>query len=196
MFDARRRFRGLWPALLLIAVTGCGSPTVFIDPETDFPYYERVGVLPFTSLAGDRLAGEKVTSVFITELLEKNMALVVEPGQFMAAMAQMRGSNPMARPWSTADLARLGEEAQVQGIFMGTVNEYGMVSAGRDQFPTITLEVRFVDAATGRVIWSASRTRRGGPAFPIFGWGEVRTLGELCSMICDELLSTLPGGRS
>jgi hypothetical protein len=190
--------RNALPALLLLAVvvSGCGRPTVFIDPETDFPYYETVAVLPFTSLAGDRLAGEKVTAVFVTELLEKNMALVMEPGQFMAAMTQIRGSNPMARPWSTADLARLGEEAGVQGIFMGTVNEYAMVSSGRDQFPTITLEVRFVDAATGRVIWSASKTRRGGPAFPIFGWGEVRTLGELTSMICEDLLSTLPGGRS
>jgi hypothetical protein len=103
-----------------------------------------------------------------------------------------RGGTPYANPWSGEDLAKLGEEAGIQGFFMGTVTEYGMERVGRDAFPLLSVEARLVDAATGRIVWSASRTRRGGPAFPIFGWGEIHTLGELTSEVCHELVGTLP----
>ena len=74
------------------------------------------------------------------------------------------------------------------------VRDYEMVHGGRDSFPLLSLEVHFIDASTGRLVWSASRTRKGGPALPLFGWTEVRTMGELTASMCRELLSTLPKG--
>ena len=176
-----------------LALAGCGSPaTRFVHPEVDFSFYENVGIVPFESFGQDRLAGEKVTNVFFTELLTKDFAAVREPGQFAAAIQRVRGSGVSNLPWSAADLARLGTEAQVQGVFTGTVRDYEMTSVGRSTYPLVSIEIRLLDVSTGNLVWSASITRRGGPDMPFMGWREIHTLGELTTAVCRQLLNTLP----
>ena len=178
--------------LLLVLLGGCGGPTHFVDPEADIPFYELVGVIPFGSLSQDRAAGLRVTSAFFTELLDRGTLQVIEPGQFESSMSRVRGNTPAQRVWSTEELARLGAETGAQAFFIGTVQEYGTTRSGRKVFPMIALEVHMVDAATGRMVWSASGTKSGGPGFPIFGWGQIHTHSELASALCRELLGTLP----
>jgi hypothetical protein len=189
------RGRAAVAAAVTLAATaiaaGCSGPASFVDPEADLGFYEKVGVLPFESLARDRLAGEKVASVFFTELLARGFSQVADPGQLVAATARVRGNVPVTNPWSSRDLARLGEEAGVQALFLGTVREYEMTAVGRDAYPLVAFEVRLVDAATGRLVWSSSQTRRGGPAFPLMSWREVHTLGELSTAMCRDALETL-----
>ncbi len=67
-----------------------------------------------------------------------------------------------------------------------------MTRVGGESFPLVSLEVRLVDLATGIVVWSASHTRRGGPTFPLTGWREIHTLGELTAEVCKDILDTLP----
>jgi hypothetical protein len=178
--------------LAVVALPGCGGPTRFVDAEADIPFYESVGIIPFPSYAADRAAGARVTDIFFSELLRKNFAVVVEPGQFSAAMRKVRGDTPSTNPWSQEELAKLGELTGVQGIFMGTVRDYEMTRESRKSFPLVSLEVRLVDAGTGRLVWSASETRKGGPGVPLLGWGETHTLGELTADVCRDLLATLP----
>jgi hypothetical protein len=188
-----RMIRELAAAAVLGSSLGCSTgATRFVHPEADIPYYQKVAVMPFATLAPDRLAGEKVGNVFFSEVLRLGFDQVVEPGQFTTAMTRVRGGTPQTNPWSTEDLGKLAEETGVQGFFMGTVRDYDMIHVGRDSYPLISLEVRFVDAATGRVVWSASETRRGGPAPPLFGWTATRTIGDLTTQLCRELLGTLP----
>ena len=184
--------------LAFLAVTclipACSGPSKFVDPEADIPFYEMVGVIPFNCLADDRAAGLRVSNVFFTELLQQNFAQVVEPGQFQASIREVRGGMPQDAPWSTQELGKLAEKAGVQGVFVGTVNEYGIVQRGRDAVPVLSLEIHLVDAQTGRVVWSASKTARGSGGVPILGIGKVHTMGELTSGVCRELLNTLPKG--
>lgn len=175
----------------LALLSGCGGVTRFVHPDADMPYYERVGVIPFASLAQDRLAGEKVTNVFFSELLQRKFDQVLEPGQFANAMVRVRGGTPYANAWSSEDLAKLAKETEVQGVFMGTVREYAMVLNGRDSYPMVALEVRFVDVATGRLVWSASATRNSGPGVPFLGHPQ-RTIDGLAAEICRDLLRSLP----
>ncbi|MFN0152459.1 MAG: hypothetical protein ACKVU1_17270 [bacterium] len=189
-------------AFAACALASCSGPARFIDKEADIPFYERVAIVPFSALGSDATSGQKVTAVFFVELLRASQFEVVEPGQFTAAMTRVRGGTPAGNPWSTAELAKLGEEAGVQGIFFGTVRDYEMERSGQEAFPVVSVDARFVDAATGRVVWSANRTRRGGPGIPLagiifglFGGGEIHTLGEITSEVCRELIATLPGGR-
>lgn len=181
-------------ALVLAALlAGCsGGVTRFVHPEADLAFYESLGVVPFESLGQDRLAGEKATNIFFTEVLRRGFADVREPGQFAAAIQKLRGLGPSERAWTAADLARLGNEAQVQGVFMGIVRDYEMTSVGRSTFPLVSIEVRLIDTNTGNMVWSASKTRRGGPTMPFTGWREIHTLGELTTVVCRELLETLP----
>lgn len=178
--------------VLLLGAVSCGGSTQFLDPEADIPYYETVGIIPFVSLADDRAAGARVTNVFFTEVLKVEFARVVEPGQFAAAISRVRGNTPAGTPWSSEDLVRLQEEAGVQGVFMGTVLDYEMVREGRDSYPMVSMEVRLVDTASGRLVWDAGRTRKEGPGFPLFSWGRARTLPDLTAKLCRELLEGLP----
>jgi TolB-like protein len=180
--------------VLPLWLPACSGPSKFVDPEADMPFYAVVGVMPFNSLAQDGAAGLRVANVFFTELLERHFAQVVEPGQFQASIREVRGGLPMDAPWSTQDLAKLGEKAGVQGVFQGTVREYGIVQQGRDAVPVLSLEIHLIDANTGRVVWSASKTAHGSAGVPILGFGKMHTMGELTSEVCRELLSTLPKG--
>ena len=193
----RRRTR---PSLLQSALVGlalilfgCGSPvTRFTHPDVDFSFYESVGIIPFESLGQDRLAGDKATNIFFAELLTRDFAAVCEPGQFAAAIQRVRGTGISNLSWSAADVARLAKEANVQGVFTGTVRDYEMTNVGRSLYPLVAIEVRLLDASTGNLVWSASVTRRGGPALPFMFWRETHTLGELTTEVCRELLETLP----
>src|SRR5262245_51743450 len=133
---------GAWhlAGALTLAATGCGSPvTRFAHPGADFSFYESVGIVPFGSLGQDQLAGEKVSNVFFSELLAERFANVREPGQFAAVIQRVRGSGVSNLPWSAADLLRLGNEAQVQGVFMGVVRDYEMTGVGRSTFPLVSI---------------------------------------------------------
>lgn len=186
-------------AVLLLAFAGCGGPSAFVNPEADLPFYQKVAIIPFASLSQDRAAGYRVSDTFFSELLRRGFADVVEPGQFSAAVVKLRGGTPVENPWSAEELARLAEELGIEGVFLGTVREYEMSRTGRTAFPLISMEVRLVDAASGKLVWSASDTRRGGPGTPLVSWflgllgaGEIHTMGELTTVICRDFLETLP----
>lgn len=181
-------------ALLLLATcAGCGSlmeSRSFVNPQTDFSFYKRVGLLPFKNMAEDRLAGEKVTEHFMTELLIAGELEVMDPGQFNAVVSQVAKTNV---PVSTLDLSseqltRVAEFAKVQGIFMGTVQDYKMIQLGGDQYPLISMTVKFIDAPTGTVVWQNTVSATGGPNLPIVSIGETFTLGALSQKVCEKVV--------
>src|SRR3990172_6389922 len=167
---------------LIMTAAGCGSlieSRSFINPNADFSFYSRVGLLPFNNLSDDRLAGEKMTEVFMTELLIGGGLDVMDPGQFNTVVAQVLKTNaPVAgQELSPAQLTQIAELAKVQGIFMGTIHDYKMLPIGGDQYPLIKMTVKFIHAPTGTVAWQNSTSVTGGPNFPIISVGETFTLG-------------------
>jgi hypothetical protein len=71
-------------------------------------------------------------------------------------------------------------------VFVGAVHEYAMVRVGSDEFPIVGIIVRLFDCQSGKVVWSYEITRRGGPKFPIFSFGETHTLGDMATKVCRE----------
>jgi hypothetical protein len=177
------------PLLLALSLSGCSSlvnSRSFLNPQADFSFYKKVGLLPFRNQAEDRLAGEKVTENFMTELLIAGELEVMDPGQFNAVVAQVVRSNA---PVSTLDLSpsqlsQVASVAGVQGIFTGTVHDYKMIQLGGDQYPMISMTVKFVDAPTGTVAWQNGINATGGPNLPVVSIGETFTLGELSQKMC------------
>jgi len=178
---------------LLMTTAGCGSlieSRSFINPNADFTFYTRVGLLPFNNLSDDRLAGEKMTEVFMTELLIGGGLDVMDPGQFNTVVAQVLKTNaPIAgQELSPAQLTQIAEIAKVQGIFMGTIHDYKMLQIGGEQYPLITMTVKFIDAPTGTVAWQSSTSATGGPNFPIISIGETFTLGALGQKVSKKVV--------
>lgn len=175
--------------LTSLVAASCTPPPEYINEEADFGFYQRVGVIPFSSLSGDRSAADKVTSSFITELLMKNAVELAPAGDFYKTFREVVKSEKINLPeeLTSVEAAALGQAAGVQGIFVGAVRDFGMVRVGSDEFPLIGLIVRFIDCGSGRVVWSYEVTRRGGPKFPVLSFGETHTLGELTTRVCRDV---------
>ena len=154
-------------------------------------FYTRVGIVPFRTLAADRFAGEKFATDFNTALLAAELFDVVDYGIFVNIVQRVAGSASPPQGLTGEQLLAIGESAGVEGIFVGTVSQYDMVSTGSGRFPAITVEVRFVDVATGTVVWSATSAERGGPKTPIIGIGETHTLGALSQSMCRQFVDRL-----
>ncbi|RJQ52035.1 MAG: hypothetical protein C4526_08910 [Nitrospiraceae bacterium] len=174
--------------LLMTTSISCGSLTdsrSFIHPDADFSFYQKVGLLPFKTQADDRLAGEKVTEHFLTELLIRGELEVMDPGQFNAVAAQVAGVNVPASmlELTPEQIGKIADVADIQGIFSGTIHDYKMVQLGGEQYPMISMTVKFIDALTGKVVWQNSVTATGGPNLPIVSIGEEFTLGQLSQKI-------------
>ncbi|HEU4365371.1 MAG TPA: hypothetical protein VFT13_07880, partial [Candidatus Krumholzibacteria bacterium] len=144
-------------AAAIMLAAGCGGPQVqvFTNPEADLSFYERVGVVPFRSLAADRLAGEKFTTEFTTALLASELFEVVDYGIFVSHVTKILGTRSPAEGLSADEIKQVAAAAGVQGLFVGTVSEYQMTSTPGGQFPVVTVEVRLLDAETANVVWSA-----------------------------------------
>lgn len=179
--------------LLMLLGTGCGSMLdvrSFMHPEADFSFYQRVGVLPFANQADDALAGEKVTEHFMTEVLINGDLEVMDPGQFNAVVNQVARLPAAGKTLglSPDQLTQISEVAGVQGIFEGIVHEYRMIQLGGEQYPVISMTVKFIDAPTGTVVWQSNITARGGPNLPIISIGESFLLGELTQKVVKEVV--------
>ena len=178
--------------LLTLTFMGCGSMTdsrSFIHPESDFSFYQKVAVLPFKNQADDQFAGDKMTEFFMTELLIWEELQVMDPGQFSGVIAQVAKTRAPAATLqlSPDQLSQIAEVAGIQGIFMGTIHDYKMIHLGGEQYPLISMTLKFVDAPTGTVAWQNSVTATGGPNLPIISVGETYTLSQLSQKICRQL---------
>ena len=180
-------------ALLMVVVSSFGCSSLmesrsYANPQTDFTFYTKVGLLPFKNMAEDRLAGEKLTEHFMTELLIAGELQVMDPGQFNAVVSQVVKSNVPVSTMnlSSEQLTRISEFAKVQGVFMGIVEDYKMIQLGGDQYPLISMTVKFIDAPTGTVVWQNTISATGGPNLPVVSIGETFTLGALSQKICEK----------
>jgi hypothetical protein len=173
----------------LTLLMSCGAGRLYVNPEADMGFYNKVGVFPFSNLTSDRSASDVVTSSFTTELLMLEAVEVANPGDFNAAAGKIAGGEMTnALEDLTAEQAYLlGEETGVQGIFVGAVTSYSMVRSGQEEFPLVGVIVRFIDCQTGTVVWSYETTRKGGPKFPIFSFGETHTLGNMTTKVCSDV---------
>ena len=183
------RTRTLSLLLMALLIAGCGGGRMYVNEEADLGFYSKVGVIAFSNLTTEKNASEKVTSSFITELLKLNTVSVTNQGDFGSVVkAVIKGDPVDATEALTSEQARIiGQEAGVEGIFVGAVKDYGMIRSGQTQYPQVTMLVRFVDCQSGLVVWSYEVSKKGGPKFPIFSFGETHTMGDMTTKVCREV---------
>ena len=162
---------------------------MYINEEADLGYYTRVGVIPFSNLSNDKNASEKVTSSFVNELLMLNTVSVANMGDLDRVVRATINKDMVnvLEELTSEESMQIGKEANVEGIFVGAVKDFSMVRSGQNEFPLVSIIVRFVDCQSGQVVWSYETSRKGGPKFPIFSFGEVHTLGEMTTKVCHEV---------
>ncbi len=173
--------------LILFLAISCGGPRIFVNPQADLPFYNKVGILPFWDLSGTRMAGEKVATILYTELMITGQFEILNPAEMVIKMKEVVGKDKKPVDLSIQDLVKIGKAAGLKGIIQGVVVEYGMTRSGGESYPIITLDVRLIDTQYGKVVWEISYTKSGRPKIPILGIGGISSLPELNQKVCKEL---------
>jgi hypothetical protein len=181
--------------LLTFSVSGCGGYRMYVNEEADFGFYKRIAVLPFSNLSNDKNASEKVTASFLTEMLIGSGVEIASMGDIVKSYRNVIKDDRSNLPEQITgeDAVALGKEANVQGIVVGAVRDYGMTRSGQTDFPLVSIIVRFIDCQSGRVVWTYEITKKGGPKFPVFSFGETHTLGDMTSIVCRKASNSLAG---
>jgi len=175
--------------LLATTLTSCAGHRLYVNEEADFGFYERIGILPFSNLSGDRNATEKVTSSFLTEMLIDSRVDIATMGDMLKSYRSLIKDERSNLPEQlTAEEAKaLGMDANVQGLLVGVIRDYSLVHSGQADFPLVSIAVRFIDCQSGKIVWTYEVTRKGGPKFPVFSFGETHTLGNMTGKVCREV---------
>lgn len=137
----------------------------------------RLAVLPFHGISEARDSGMIVSDVLANQLYALGKYAVVTPELVVARLAD-RESEPLSP----------GETGALVGspyILTGRVTEY-TYKAGVGETPALGITARLIDASSGVVLWSATRTGTGGG-----NWFQEDSLSHLTLMICKDLADSL-----
>lgn len=175
---------------LLLLLAGCApSTTSYIRSDVDYSFINRVAVLPFQNLSQDLHAGTRLHSVFTSAVLERDVLQVVDLGETLAAMVQLRISPDGAL--TPEQIVALGEELQVEAIFTGVVEEYGPERVSNDRVYMITASFNMLETQTGSLVWKAQAHSDGTSLMrKLFGGGSA-SLFAVSQETVNEALETL-----
>ena len=167
-----KRSTQLWLLLLVLAVVPGCSPRAssYVNPDVDFSFIRRVAIFPFQNLSSDHKAPARIGSIFLAELLEQDGLVVLAPGETISALVEMKLT--AAEVLSEEQIVALGEALDVDAVFFGTVEEYGLEQMGRDRAFGLTASFSLAETTTGSLIWN-SQVHRGGISIwrKMFGGG-------------------------
>src|SRR3972149_6065341 len=121
----------------LFALGSCASsgPRVYVNPDADMNYYQKVAILPFTSLSPDLYAGARVTRGFITELILTNRYEIVQPEEFRIVLDRIGGLSAREGAYDPAKLQQAAKELEVTGVIRGAGTEYQTQRSGGGEGP-------------------------------------------------------------
>jgi hypothetical protein len=138
--------------ILVLLFSGCASAVVsYMHPDVDLGHIQRCAVLPFQNLSADELAGERLQSVFLMELLSARALEIVGPGETAAAMQTLRLDSGAALTPEQA--VSLGKALSVDGLFFGVVEDYGISKVDRARSTEVTAVFGLTETETGALVW-------------------------------------------
>ena len=175
---------------LALAAGGC-SPraTSFVHPNYDFGRLQRCALLPFQNLSADMNGAARLQAVFLGELLRHEGLVIVEPGETLAALRELRLN--VEEPLTPAQLGQLGQRLRCEGMFLGTVHEYGIEAVGGARAYKVTADFALVETETGQTVWKAQVHRSGGSVWRKLFGGDPAGLYDVSRGAVREALETL-----
>jgi len=160
-------------AVLAFRAIGCGTPTgSYVHPNVDFSYMKRAAVLPFQNLSSDVLAGERLQSILLMELLREDVLVIIDPRETAAAMTTL--GLPPGAALTPEQAVELGKKVGVDALFFGVVEEYGYGRGDRARGPEITAVFGMTETQTGTLVWRSQVHATGASIWrKLFGGGPA-----------------------
>jgi len=174
----------------LLGLTACArSTTSYVHPDVDLSFIRRVAIVPYENMSQDAYADERLRSLFLMRILREGSLEVVEPGAVTDAMIRLRF--PTGSTLSPEQYVALGKELGVDGIFTGSVQEYGVAREAREQMSRVTVVFGLVETQTGITVWQ-SEVHLNGSSFlrRLFG-GGTRSMHDVSRSAVNRALRSL-----
>ncbi len=159
--------------ILSTVLSGCAAKraTVFLHPEYDFSFVERIAVANFENLSTEQGVSAYATRLFITEVLAAQAFDVVEPGETARVLRDI--GQTRAGELDLIGLRRVADSLGVQAIVFGSVGEATQMPGRSTSSHVVSIDARMVDCQTGTTVWSAAVSVGGpGPVARTFGAGD------------------------
>lgn len=180
-------FLAVTPFAALCICGGCARDTQsFRHPEADLSSITHVAVIPFQNYTSSQYAGEKVTMIYIAELLSNVDIEVIEPGEVARVL---QGDSIVGGQLSQSEIKSIGSALKANALIFGAVQEYGTVRVRNETYPVVSLSVRWVDAQTGTIIFMGTASEEGSPRVPIIDVGEEQLFSVLARKACNRLIN-------
>lgn len=181
------------PIVLLILGLACGpAPRTYLNDDIAALKGYRVALLPLDNLSDVDGASTKVDEIVLVELLHLGLFDVVDPGEVEKVLMELR----IRRTYELTreEITALSEKLDIRALLTGSVLEYGSResrSAGGTSVPTVSVVLRMIEAASGRILWAASHSRTGDDAEKVFGVGRVRNQSKLSKTLIKDMLESM-----
>jgi hypothetical protein len=150
---------------------------------------QRVAVLPFQNLTSDGLAGQRMQSIFLIEILKEEVLEIVDPRETAAAMHDLGQTPGMAL--TPEQSVTLGRKLNVDALFFGIVEEYGYSHGDRRRGPEITAVFGMTETETGVEVWRAQVHATGSSVWKKLFGGGTADLYSVSSDVVRKALATL-----
>lgn len=149
----------------------------------------KIAVLPLDNTSGDGNAPKKLLSSIANFIAGTGAYEIVDPGEVEKALLDLLIRNTGGLDKETA--GKLGSALKCQGFLVGTIVEFGDVHVGSDSIPTLSVNMRFLDARTGNIVWVASITLSGGSSSSLFGSTKTVSLTKLVQIASKKIAEDL-----
>jgi hypothetical protein len=146
--------------------------TKYVHPNVDFSYIHRVAIYPFLNQSQDIQAAPRVQSIFMAGILDQGDLVLVDQGEVLHTLQKLKMSHGAAL--SSEQVVSLGQALSVQGIFFGTVEEYGQARISNTQVYHITAAFSLLETETGSLVWNSQVSKNGTSIWRrLFGGGSA-----------------------
>lgn len=181
-------------APLVEAVTGalCDEFVLADSDSIEVSALARVGRVALVPLSAPTLAGGTRTAEMVTEAVRARLsasgAELVSPGRTHQAIRRHQDG----RWGGITDAARseLREQDAADLVITGAVEGYEVGGGTLAPRPRVAVALRLVDAATGRILWTAWR-ERDEVKRRLFGLGQSRSAGDAAARVVADLVARL-----
>jgi len=175
--------------LFLLTYSCSPRPTIYVKNKLLIKKGEKIAILPFTNLTDTPGAGEKLSNLFLVEILRRGRISVVDPGIVESFLSKERIRLLDRLP--PQSIEKIGSSLEVRYIVVGTVLEYHSLRVGKYEIPYIALTLRVIDTEKGEIVFAASHTLSGRDRETIFGIGRITSLEKLSKIMAEEIASSL-----
>jgi len=176
-------------ALLVTTSLACGGRAPYYRGELPGADTLSIAVLPLVNFSKYEHASDVVVSALVVQMLDLGTFAVLDQGQVETMVLEQRLRLTDRLPLDA--LQEAGRRLGVTHVMVGTVNEFGFVQVRDGQLPTVSLSLRVIRCADGRIVWASTHARRGDDTESVFGMGRIESLEQLAAATVEEMTATL-----